>query len=58
MAFICKGRGASGSPYEDSDFGSSISSSMVAERKSSSRGDEFAAYVVADGATVNILSVI
>ena len=31
-----KGRGASGSPYEDNDSGSSISSSMAAERISRS----------------------
>ena len=32
VAFICRGRGAFGSPYEDNDFGSLISSSMVVER--------------------------
>ena len=30
VAFMCKGMGASRSPYKDSDSGSSISSSMVA----------------------------
>ena len=58
MAFICKERGASGSPYEDNDFGSSISSSIVAERNSRSRGDESVAYVVPDDATADILSAI
>ena len=64
MAFICKGM-LLGAPYEDSDSGSlisssrsSISSSMVAERISRSQGDVSAAYVVPDGATVDILSTI
>jgi hypothetical protein len=47
-----------GAPYEDSDFGSSISSSMVAERNSRSLGDDSAAYVVPDDATADILSTI
>jgi hypothetical protein len=47
-----------GAPYEDSDFGSSISSSMVAEGKLRSRGDDFASYVVLDDTTVDILSAI
>jgi hypothetical protein len=42
-----------GAPYEDNDSGSSISSLMVVERDLSSRGDEFAAYVVPDGATTD-----
>jgi hypothetical protein len=59
VAFICKWRGASGSPpYEDSDSGSSISSSMAANRNSRSPGDDSAAYVVPDNATANILSAI
>jgi hypothetical protein len=51
MAFICKGRSASVSPYEDSNSRSSISLSMVSERKSRSRGDESASYVIPDNAT-------
>ena len=47
-----------GAPYEDNDSGSSISSSMVAERNSRSPGDDFVAYVVTDNATVDILSAI
>jgi hypothetical protein len=47
-----------GAPYEDSDSGSSISSSMAAERNSRSPGDDSAAYVVPDNATANILSAI
>ena len=39
VAIIYKGMGASRSPYKDSDSGSSISSSMVAERISRSRCD-------------------
>jgi hypothetical protein len=52
MVFICNGRGASGrgvllgAPYEDNDFRSSISSSMVAERNLRSSGDDSIAYVV------------
>jgi hypothetical protein len=49
VAFTCNGRGVSGSPLrEDSDTRSSISSSMVVERISSSQGDESAAYVLLD----------
>ena len=55
VAFICRGRGAFGSPYEDNDFGSLISSSMVVERKSRSRGDDSSSYVVPNDATVDIL---
>jgi hypothetical protein len=44
-----------GAPYEDSDTGSSISSSMVAERKSRSQGDESASYVIPIDATADIL---
>jgi hypothetical protein len=47
-----------GALYEDSDSGSSISSSMVAERKLGSQGDESASYVILDDATVDILSAI
>jgi len=47
-----------GAPYEDNDSGSSISSSMVAERNSRSPGDDSAAYVIPDDAIVDILSVI
>jgi hypothetical protein len=43
---------------EDNDSGSSISSSMVAERISRSEGDESTIYVVSDDATANILSAI
>ena len=42
-------------PYEDSDSGASISSSMVAKRKS---GDEYVSYVVPDDTTADILSMI
>ena len=45
-------------PYEDSDSGSSISSSVVAERKSSFEGDKSASYVIPDDATADILSTI
>jgi len=60
VAFVCKGRGASRSPYKDNDSGSSISPSIsiVAERNSRSPGDDSAAYVVPDDATVDILSTI
>jgi hypothetical protein len=47
-----------GAPYEDSDSGSSISSSMVADRNSRSLGDDSTAYVVSDDATADILSTI
>ena len=47
-----------GSPYEDSDSGSSISSLMVAERNSRSPGDDSAAYAVPNDVTVDILSAI
>jgi hypothetical protein len=55
LAFICKGRVLLGATYEDNDFGASISSSMVTERKS---GDESVSYVVSDDATADILSTI
>jgi hypothetical protein len=42
-------------PYEDSDSRSWISSSMVATRKSRSRGDDSASYVVPDDATVTFI---
>jgi hypothetical protein len=45
-----------GAPNEDNYFGSSISSSMIAESKSRFGCDEFASYVVPDDATLNILS--
>ena len=45
-----------GAPNEDSDFGSSISSSMAAERKSRPQDDKSASYVVPDDASVDILS--
>jgi hypothetical protein len=45
-----------GVPYKDSDSGSLISLSMVVKRKSRSRGDEYASYVVPDDATADILS--
>jgi hypothetical protein len=44
-----------GAPYEDNDLGSSISSSMAAERKSRSRGDDSASYVIPDDVTTDIL---
>ena len=44
-----------GAPYEDNDFGSSISSSVAAERKSSFEGDKSASYVIPDDATADIL---
>jgi dihydroxyacetone kinase len=44
-----------GTPNKDSYSGTSISSSMVAERKSRI-GDESASYVVPDDVTVDILS--
>ena len=47
-----------GAPYEDNDSGSSISSSVVAERKSSFEGDKSASYVISDDATADILSAI
>jgi hypothetical protein len=47
-----------GAPYEDSDSESSISSSMVVERKSRSRGDESASYVELDDTTADILAAI
>jgi hypothetical protein len=55
VTFICKGKSASGIPYEDNDSRSSISSSMITERISKSPG---AAYAVPDNATVDILSAI
>jgi hypothetical protein len=59
MAFICKENGASlGASYEDNDSKSSISSLMVPKWNSRSRGDEFAAYVVPDDATADIVSAI
>jgi hypothetical protein len=45
-----------GAPNEDSDFESSISSSMAMERKTRSQGDKSASYVVLDDATIDILS--
>ena len=53
-----KGEGCFWEPYKDNDFGSSLSSSMVAERNSRSPNDDSAAYVVPDDATANILSAI
>jgi hypothetical protein len=47
-----------GAPNVDSYFGSSISSSLVAERISRLEGDESASYVAADDATADILSAI
>jgi hypothetical protein len=47
-----------GVPYEDSDSGSVISSSMVMERNSRSLGDDSVAYVILDDATADILSAI
>jgi hypothetical protein len=44
-----------GAPYEDNDFGASISSPMVVERKS---GDEYVSYVIPNDAIVDILSTI
>jgi len=58
VAFIYKRRGASGSPYDDSDSGSSISSSMGKERNSRCPGDDSAAYVVPDDAAGDIISAI
>ena len=58
VAFICNESGASVSPYKDNDSGSSISSSMVAERKSRSRGDEYASCIVPEDATTDILLLI
>jgi len=54
VVFIYKGRGASGSPYEDNDSGSSISLSMVAKRNSRSWGDDSTAYVILDDATSSV----
>jgi len=50
-----KGGGFLGAPYENSDSGASISSSMVAESKS---GDESVFYAVFDDAIADILSTI
>ena len=47
-----------GAPNKDSYSGSSISSLMVAERKSRFRDDESASYIVPDDATTDILSLI
>ena len=47
-----------GTPNMDSYSGSSIPSSMVAERKSRIEGDEFVSYTMSDDATVDILSLI
>jgi len=47
-----------GAPYEDNDSGSTISSSVAAERKSSYEGDKSASYVIPDDATADILSAI
>ena len=57
MAFLYRGL-LLGDPCEDNDSGSSISSSMVAERISRSKSDESATYVVHDDATTDILLVI
>ena len=45
-----------GSPNEDSYSESSISSSMVVERKSRFQGDESTSYFVPNNATADILS--
>ena len=47
-----------GAPYEDDDSGSTISSSVVAERRSSFEGDKSTSYVIPDDATADILSAI
>ena len=47
-----------GAPYEDNDSGSTISPSVVAERKPSFEGDKSASYVISDDATADILSAI
>ena len=47
-----------GASYEDNDSGSTISSLVVAERKSSFEGDKSASYVIPDDATADILSAI
>ena len=47
-----------GAPYEDNDSGSTIASSVAAERKSSYESDKSASYVTPDDATADILSVI
>jgi hypothetical protein len=57
MVFICKGV-LLGDPCKDNDSGSSISSSMVAERILRSKGDESATYVVPDDVIADILSAI
>jgi hypothetical protein len=44
-----------GAPNEDSYSGSSISSSLAAERKSRLESDEFASYAIPDDATTDIL---
>ena len=44
-----------GSFWEPPNFGSSISSSVVADRKSSFEGDKSASYVTPDDATADIL---
>ena len=56
VAIICKGRGASRRPNEDSYSWSSISSSLVTERNSRLEGDESASYATPDNATIDILS--
>jgi hypothetical protein len=54
---IMQGKGVLlGTPNKDSYSGTSISSLMVTERKSSIGGNESASYVVPDDATVDILS--
>ena len=61
MPVICKGM-LLGTPREDNNFGSSISSSMIVGRKSDIHDklrvgdDESGAYVVSDNATTNVLS--
>ena len=51
-----QGRGASRSPNEDSYSESSISSSMVVERKPRFQGDESASYVVLNDVIADIFS--
>jgi hypothetical protein len=59
VAIISKGRGASRRPqWEDNYSGSSISSSLVAERNSRLKGGEFASYATPNDANIDILSLI
>ena len=55
MASICKGGVFLGAPYGDSDSRSSISSSVVVERKSRFEVDKSASYAIPDDATADIL---